>query len=135
MKDLIAAEWMLFTEWRYLARLRKYGHLNFRAPTLSYIKFWGKIVLKIVYFGPLNQDFLHLVHKISHKVEGQLDLQYFAGFSPWKIKNWEIWTNFGQKMAKNTKMWFNQKHVWIYLKTTKSARNMKFGMNITCQIL
>ena len=75
------------------------------------------------------------MHEIWQKVGDQLDLQYFADFSPWKIKNLEILTNFGQKMAKNTKMRFNQKHIWIYLETTKSARNMKFGMNITWQIL
>ena len=44
--------------------------------------------------------------EIAYKVEDQLDLLYLATFSSWKVKNFEILTDFGQKMAKNTKMRF-----------------------------
>ena len=48
-------------------------------------------------------------------------------FEPMKCQNFQILANFGQKMAKNAKMRFTQKHARIFSEQTKSARNMKFG--------
>ena len=51
----------------------------------------------------------------------------FVEFEPMKCQNFQILANFDQKMAKNAKMRFTQKHTRIFSEPTKSARNMKFG--------
>ena len=71
---------------------------------------------------------MYLVDEIVQIIGNQLDLQYSIDFGWWNTKIFGILANFGQKMAKNAKMRFTQKHARIFSEPTKSARNMKFGM-------
>ena len=73
--------------------------------------------------------------EIAQIIGNQLDLQYSLDFGSWNTKIFGILANFGQKMAKNVKMWFIQKRVWIFLETTTSARIMKFGRNMKKNIV